>query len=310
MPSARLRRRRRTGGTLLLAGLVLAGCTESARLPDGLTGTLVFVSDRSGRQDLYARPLPGELEIRLTYLDEPPREPALSPDGARVAFTVGGRVALLDIATHDVRYLTLGIDFKDATPAWHPDGRSLVVAGRRRAGEATDLFALPTDAAGPESPRRRLLETPAAETEPVFGPDGSYLVFVREDNLFRLDLGSGQVRRLTGGFRRARQPRFLPSGRLLCLWSEDKRYGIDVLDPDGENRQTLAEGSIRYETVAPSPDGRYLVATDAYDLGFGAFDFLTRRGNAALRLLDERGNLLAPLSDGYRHSSHSAVWGP
>ena len=289
--------------------LGLGACEAPAPLPAGLAGTLVFVSNRSGREDLYARPLPGEAEIRLTWLDEPPRDPAVSADGARVAFTVGGRVAVVDLATHDVRYLTLGIDYADAGPSWHPDGRRLVVAGRRGEGEAADLFELSADGAGPESPRRVLLESPAHEGEPVYSPDGSFLVFVREDNLFRLDLGSGGTRRLTGGFRRARQPRFLPSGRLLCLWSEEKRYGIDLLQADGADRQTLVEGQVRYENVAPSPDGRYLVASDAYDLGFAPAEFLTRRGNTRLWLLDQRGGVVAPLSRGYRHSSHSAVWG-
>ena len=287
----------------------LGACGSPAPLPAGLAGTLVFVSDRSGREDLYARSLPGEAEVRLTWLDEPPRDPAVSPDGARVAFTVGGRVAVVDIATHDVRYLTLGIDYADASPSWHPDGRRLVVAGRRRAGEAADLFELSSDGVGPESPRRVLSESPAAESEPVYSPDGSSVVFVREDALFSLDVSSGRTRRLTGGFRRARQPCFLPSGRLLCLWSEEKRYGIDRLRPDGTERQTLMEGSVRYERVAPSPDGRYLVATDAYDLGFAPADFLTRRGNTRLWLLDSAGTVVAPLTRGYRHSSHSAVWG-
>jgi hypothetical protein len=184
-----------------------------------------------------------------------------------------------------------------------------VVAGRRRAGEAADLFELAADGSGPESPRRALLESPAAESEPIYSPDASSLVFVREDALFSLDLASGRTQRLTGGFRRARQPRFLPSGRLLCLWSEEKRYGIDSLQSDGTDRQTLTEGSVRYERVAPSPDGRYLVATDAYDLGFAPADFLTRRGNTRLWLLDSRGGVIAPLARSYRHSTHSAVWG-
>lgn len=298
-----------TLGAVLAAGTLVSACSREPELPKDLKGTLVYVSDRSGREDLYARPLPGDLEIRLTYLDEAPRDPAVSPDGARVAFTVGGRVAIVGLATHDVRYLTLGIDYQDATPSWHPDGRSLVVASRRRAGEATDLFVLPSDAPGPESPRRRLLETPASESEPVFSPDGSSVVFVREDSLYRLDLGSGQVKRLTGGLRRTRQPRFLPSGRLLCLWSDGKRYGVDVLDPGEESWQTLDEGSARYETVAASPDGRYLVASEAYDLDNAPVEVLARRGNAALRLLDGRGRLLGSLSRGYGHSCRSAVWG-
>ena len=46
----------------------------------------------------------------------------------------------------------------------------------------------------------------------------------------RVDLADGRVRRLTGGFKRDRSPRFLGAGRLVCAWSEGKRHGIDAID--------------------------------------------------------------------------------
>jgi hypothetical protein len=80
---------------------------------------------------------------------------------------------------------------------------------------------------------------------------------VRGDNVYHLTLADGSVKRLTGGFRVVRTARFLPSGRLLCLWSQGKQFGMDVMDADGKNRETLSQGSAFYRTVAPSPDGRY-----------------------------------------------------
>jgi Tol biopolymer transport system component len=294
---------------LALAALAGSAC-RSATLPRDLAGTLLFVSDRSGIDSLYARRLPAGPAVRLTFLDEPVADPALSPDGTRVAFSVGGRIALVSLSTHDVRYLSLGVAATDAQPSWFPDGKRLVIVSRRAPGEGADIFALDADAgSGPESPRRRLLETPADESEPVVAPDGGSVVFVREDNLFRLELASGQVRRLGGGFRRTRQPRFLPSGRLLCLWSEGKRFGIDVLDADGANREILTTGSVYYSSVNPSPDGRYLVASFAYDLRFRPLEALARRGNEELRLLDAHGRPLGALSDAWRDSSKAAVWG-
>lgn len=294
---------------LLLAALAGLGCQRRPPVPPAdATGTLIFVSDRSGVDSLYMRKLPGDLDLQLSFLAEPAREPALSPDAQHVAFALGGRIAVVAVATHDVRYLSLGVRAKDAAPTWHPDGRRLVIASRRTEGESADLWELTLATDAVESPRRRLTETPADESEPVYGGDGSFVVFVREANLYRLDLEGGRVRRLTGGFRKTRQPRLMPDGRILCLWSEGKQYGIDVLDADGRNHQTLSQGSTFYRTVAPGPDGRYLVATHTYDLGFRPIDALTRRGNQELRLLDARGRDLMPLTHGWRDSSHSAVW--
>jgi Tol biopolymer transport system component len=269
----------------------------------------VFVSDRDGMDALYMRPLPGEQELRLTYLSEPVREPALSPDAAQAAFVVGGRVALISLATRDIRYLSLAKSVRDATPAWYPDGKRLVIASRAAEGENADLYEVALERGGVEAPRRRLTETPAAEAEPAVSPGADAIVFVREDSLHRLELDSGRVRKLSSGFRKTRQPRFLPSGRVLCLWSEGKTYGIDVLDADGRNRETLSEGGTYYRSVAPSPDGRYLVATLTFDLGFHPTEMLTRRKNEELRLLDAKGRPLRAWSEAWRSSSHSAVWG-
>lgn len=296
---------------LSLAGALLApGCQQrSPQLPADVAGTLVFVSDRTGIDALYLRRLPDGPDLRLTYLGEPAADPALSPDAQHVAFAVGGRIAVLSLATRDTRYLSLGVSAHDAEPAWHPGGRRLAIASRRASGEQADLFELTLAADGAASGRRRLTETPADERQPVYGPRGESLVFVREDNLHRLDLADSSTRKLTAGLRRVQKPSFLPSGRLLFLWSEAKQFGIDVSDADGRNRQTLARGSTCYSTVAASPDGRYLVATDAFDLGFRPAQALTRRRNRELRLLDARGVVLAPLTRSWRDSSHSGVWG-
>jgi len=289
------------------AGWILAATAEK-KLPADARGTLVFVSDRDGVASLYLRRLPGAEERRITQLDEAAGEPALSPGGNRVAFTVGGRVGLVDVAGGRVRFLTLGQEWKDSEPAWTPDGRALVVAARRPGSALQDLHLLPiTSDAEPE--RKPILETPHVdESQPALSLDGKTVVFVREDNLYRLDLGARRAVRLTGGFRKVRSPRFLPSGRIVFLWTEAKEYGIDVVDPDGSHRETLQTGSVFYRTAVPSPDGRYLAATFTFDLGFRFWTALGFAHREELRLLDLRGTPVAELEGSWRHGNHTAAW--
>ena len=305
---------KRTVGALavaaVLAVVLLAALFRTGHsLPPNLAGTLVFVSDRDGTEALYWRRLPKDRPRRLTQASEPMRDPAIAPDGARVAFAMGGRIGIATVATGAVRVVTLGVDFRDAMPAWLPGGKGLVVSSRRSSGETASLHLLELEGDGAVG-RHPLTQTRGLDdTSPVVSPIGSFVVFVREDHLWRVSLADGRTVRLTGGFRKSRAPRFLPSGRLVCLWSEGKQHGIDVLDADGKNRETLWQGSIYYRTIAPSPDGRYFAVTFTYDLAFHPADALKRRQTEEVRLLDQRGRPVAILERSGRFINHSPDWG-
>jgi Tol biopolymer transport system component len=290
---------------LSLAALVLAAGLPACggpRLPRDLTGTLVFVSDRGGRDSIYLRRLPHGADFMLVSQLEPVGSPALSPDGSQVAFTMNGRIGVVKVATQQTRFLTQGVEWRDDSPAWRPDGRALVVSSRTSEGAQGDLHLLTLNEEG--AGRRPLTRTPHDETEAVFAPDGASLVYVREERLFRLDLAGGQARALTGGFRAMRCPRFLPDGRLLVLWTQEKQFGIDVLGEDGTARETLVQGPAYYRTLSPSPDGRYLAAGLAYRT-----DALKLRQNEGILLLDVHGKILGPMAQSWRTATHSPYWG-
>ena len=301
--------------TAMLALVVLVLATgwwvlrPASPLPAGLPGAIVFVSDRDGTPALFWRRLPRDRERRLTFGSEAVGEPAVSPDGTRVAFSMNGRIGVVAVAGGEATVLTLGVDWKDAQPAWLRDGRRLVVSARRRAGEPAGLHLLDPDPDGTVA--RHPLTQPRAgdDRSPAASPDGAFVVFVREDHLMRVDLADGRVRRLTGGFKRERSPRFLPGGRLVCAWSEGKRHGIDAIDGEGRERVALAEGGAFYRTIAPSPDGRFFAATLTWDAGFRPLDALLGSQQEQVRLLDSSGRDLARLEAARRHANHSPDWG-
>jgi hypothetical protein len=90
---------------------------------------------------------------RLTATVASESDAAWSPDGKRIAFTLGGRVALLDLANGTVTPLADGRE-----PAWSPDGSMLVFAG------ADGLFTIRADGS-----RRQRLTTGAHRT-PAWRP--------------------------------------------------------------------------------------------------------------------------------------------
>lgn len=70
---------------------------------------------------------------------------------------------------------------------WSPDGKSLLLTGNN------DLWLIPADTLIP----KRLTSSPAAEELAAFSPDSRHVSFVKENNLFCVQLSSGRATQLT-----------------------------------------------------------------------------------------------------------------
>jgi imidazolonepropionase-like amidohydrolase len=103
------------------------------------------------------------------------REPALSPDGRRVAFTALGKVWLMDLPGGTPRRLTTTANVVELSPAWSPDGQSVTYATWV---DAAGGDIMQVSASGGGVPRN-LTRAPAMYTRLNHTPDGTRLVFAR-----------------------------------------------------------------------------------------------------------------------------------
>ncbi|HEY7350826.1 MAG TPA: S9 family peptidase [Ktedonobacterales bacterium] len=108
-------------------------------------------------------------------------EPQVSPDGASVAYVVGGydethntlhsAIWLAALPDGQTRQFTSG-ETQDMQPAWSPDGKRLAFVSARHESKP-QIFVM--DVSGGEA--RRLTTAPDGATSPVWSPDGKRLCY-------------------------------------------------------------------------------------------------------------------------------------
>ncbi|HTE21166.1 MAG TPA: hypothetical protein VK689_22605, partial [Armatimonadota bacterium] len=122
------------------------------------------------------------------------RYPALSPDGATIAFTYQGDLWTVPAAGGRAVRVTSHLA-RDIQPVFSPDGKNLLFASNRHGNY--DLFLMPAEG----GPARRLTFHSAAEYPSSFSPDGQWILFYGAaygaSDLYKMRATGGEPVRLT-----------------------------------------------------------------------------------------------------------------
>lgn len=164
-------------------------------------------------QDLYRWDAKSDRVERLTR-GERARDPAVSPDGTRVAFSRNGRsrseIVVLDRRRPDERLVVWrgGDRFDQAfAPAWSPDGTRVAFVAWRTGG-VRDVLVVPADRTrtGLAPGVVEVTRDRALDGDPAWSPDGRYLYFTSDrdgiTNVYAWDEAAGatwQVTNVIGG---------------------------------------------------------------------------------------------------------------
>lgn len=234
--------------------------------------TLLFSSDRAGRGGIYALTDSG-VPQRLTYSSAGDWDPAPDPTGELVAFTSyrwsNGDIYVMDADGNNLRRLTTH-SADDYWPAWSPDGNSIAFVSERDGGR--DLYVLDVERCLTDGiscdPQRVSADTGLwRHRHPAWSPDGSALIFMGIDTngigeIYRLELDSGELTRLTEWPLKASMPAVAPDGTIaMQVWEEGPIHRLAVLEPGTEEPRTLLETSDWFGNLAWTPDGRAILFT-------------------------------------------------
>ena len=223
------------------------GMRRKFGLAVGVAGCAVAVAPVAG---VGALPVQSQVTVDIGA-----RDPAISPDGSKVAVSILGKIWLVPIEGGAARQLTDGASW-DTRPAWSPDGRFLAYAARTRQGADVLVHNMATGGV------RFLHRVQSSIGHMAFDPEGDQLYFVDDRSqydahVWRIPLGGGEAEQITHtqnwhewSFALA------PDGNRLLL--ETGRFdGTDLYEIDLEamSLERLTETPEREMAVAWGPDG-------------------------------------------------------
>ncbi len=234
-----------------------------------LAGThIYFVSDRTGSKEIWAMDWDGKNQHPITRYGSTSIEPAISPDGTRVAFTSFAHgspgIFVFSVDTgRDLRFYNQRASV-NSSPSFTPDGKQIIYSSSAPNDKCCRIFLSNLDGSG----FRPITSGGFIDTEPKVNPKtGTEMAFVSgrsgPQQIYRANLDGSDIVRLTDGTGEAGNPAWNPDGQHLAFaWTRGYaagKWNVFIMDVGSHEYSQLTHDQGRNENPCWAPDGKHIV---------------------------------------------------
>ena len=235
--------------------------------------TLAFVSNLSGRNNIWLVPSDGGWPMQLTVSDQRQSNPTWSPNDKWIAYMSDydgdeqWDIFLVSPKTGQVVNLTNTREIAEESPAWSPDGRYLAYIVKPKTSSVFEIDVYDT-----VMREVKRLTTGTAKDRmnvaPIWSSDGNFIVYTQEQskgtdsNVFGVEVASAQSTLLTphDGEHTYSATDVSPDGKSVLITSNagDGYDNVGLLDIASKKIHWLTQDKWEISGESFSPDGKFL----------------------------------------------------
>lgn len=286
-----------TGDLRLAAHRIADFVYEKLTGEKGAFSTRISYVTKNGQNfNLWVADADGESAQSALVSAEPIISPAWAPNGTQLAY-VSFESRKPVVYVHDVasgkRRLVANFKGSNSAPAWSPNGKTLALTLSLEGG--SQLYLLDPNA--PAAEPKRLAQSGAIDTEPVFTPDGKNIYFVSDrggsPQIYRVPVTGGNPERVTFNGTYNISPAVSPDGRWLAYISRiSGSFKLHVMEIATGTIASITD-TLADESPSFSPNSRLLIYATQQQ-GREALMMTTLDGKIKARLAGQGGDIREP----------------